>query len=115
MAPLLAKTRKRGIVVAQLKEKSLARFQTRSVGKVRQLLRLLDEISADATLGPAISLHGGTALNLFVLDVPRLSVDLDLNYVASADREVMRAARTGIEAAVAKVGADLGFQVAAAK
>ena len=30
-------------------------------------------------------------LNLFVLDLPRLSVDIDLNYVGSADLEVMLA------------------------
>jgi hypothetical protein len=34
-------------------------------------------------------LKGGTALNLFVLDVPRLSVDIDLNYIGAADRETM--------------------------
>ena len=37
-------------------------------------------------LGTRMALKGGTALNLFVLDFPRLSVDIDLNYVGSSDR-----------------------------
>jgi len=28
-------------------------------------------------------LKGGTALNLFLLDLPRLSVDIDLNYIGA--------------------------------
>ncbi|MCG2795115.1 MAG: nucleotidyl transferase AbiEii/AbiGii toxin family protein [Actinomycetia bacterium] len=32
-------------------------------------------------------LKGGTALNLFYLDMPRLSVDIDLNYIGAAGRE----------------------------
>lgn len=34
-------------------------------------------------------MKGGTALNLFLLDLPRLSVDIDLNYIGSANREQM--------------------------
>jgi hypothetical protein len=33
------------------------------------------------------SLKGGTAINLFIHDVPRLSVDIDLVYLPIADRE----------------------------
>ncbi len=32
------------------------------------------------------ALKGGTAINLFVRDMPRLSVDLDLTYLPIADR-----------------------------
>jgi hypothetical protein len=45
-------------------------------------------------------LKGGTALNLFLLDAPRLSVDIDLNYVGSLDREVMLAERPVVEQAI---------------
>jgi hypothetical protein len=38
-------------------------------------------------------LKGGTALNLFYLDLARLSVDIDLSYVAHIDREAMLADR----------------------
>jgi len=33
------------------------------------------------------ALHGGTAINLFVRNLPRLSVDIDLTYVPIEDRK----------------------------
>jgi hypothetical protein len=48
-------------------------------------------------------LKGGTALNVFVLELPRLSVDIDLNYVGRADREGMLEERPQIEDAVRAV------------
>jgi hypothetical protein len=44
--------------------------------------------------------ESGTALNLFFLDVPRLSVDIDVNYVGQGDLDAMRAARLAFEAAL---------------
>jgi len=35
----------------------------------------------------AFALHGGTAINLFLRDLPRLSVDIDLTYVPIEDRQ----------------------------
>jgi len=34
-----------------------------------------------------LAIHGGTAINLFYFDMPRLSVDIDLTYLPFADRE----------------------------
>lgn len=34
-----------------------------------------------------LALHGGTAINLFVRNMPRLSVDVDLTYIPVEDRE----------------------------
>lgn len=56
-------------------------------------------------------LKGGTALNLFLFDVPRLSVDLDLNYIGAADRETMLSERPGIDQAVTAVCGRLGIRV----
>ena len=36
---------------------------------------------------PCFALKGGTAINLFVRNLPRLSVDIDLAYIPMADRE----------------------------
>ncbi|MCY4161845.1 MAG: nucleotidyl transferase AbiEii/AbiGii toxin family protein [Flavobacteriaceae bacterium] len=33
-----------------------------------------------------LALHGGTAINLFMLDLPRLSIDIDLTYVPLDDK-----------------------------
>jgi predicted nucleotidyltransferase component of viral defense system len=45
--------------------------------QVRLLLRVLPEFS-DVSV---FALKGGTAINLFVQDLPRLSVDLDFAYM----------------------------------
>ena len=48
-------------------------------------------------------LKGGTALNLFVFDLPRLSVDIDLNYVGMQSREGMINERPLVEKALEAV------------
>jgi predicted nucleotidyltransferase component of viral defense system len=35
----------------------------------------------------AFAIHGGTAINLYVLDFPRYSVDIDLTYTQIKPRE----------------------------
>jgi len=45
-------------------------------------------------------LEGGIALNLFVLDFPRLSVDIGLNYIGAPDRETMLRDRPRVEQAL---------------
>jgi hypothetical protein len=59
---------------------------------------------AEAALSGALrairTLKGGTALNLFFRDVPRLSVDIDVNYVGQGDLEAMHAVRPAFEAAL---------------
>jgi predicted nucleotidyltransferase component of viral defense system len=56
-------------------------------------------------------LKGGTALNLFVFDLPRLSVDIDLNYVATPERKAMMADRPKVEQALNAVFSREGFVV----
>ena len=50
--------------------------------QVALLLFVLPEVAKETCL----ALHGGTAINLFVRDMPRLSVDIDLTYVPIEDR-----------------------------
>ena len=44
-------------------------------------VRLLLEVAPEVFREPAFALKGGTAINLFLHDMPRLSVDLDLVYI----------------------------------
>ena len=46
------------------------------------LLQVLPEVAKEE----CFALHGGTAINLFVRDMPRLSVDIDLTYTPIEDR-----------------------------
>jgi len=58
--------------------------------KVYRLLLALDQIMSVPFLRERLVLKGGTALNLFYFDkIPRLSVDIDLNYIGHLDREIM--------------------------
>lgn len=47
------------------------------------LLRVIPHIATEKILG----LKGGTAINLFLRDMPRLSVDIDLTYLPFDNRE----------------------------
>ena len=54
-------------------------------------------------------MKGGTALNLFVFDTPRLSIDIDLNYVGAEDRETMLLERPKLEQTIALIARRLGL------
>lgn len=86
-------------------------FRPETVDKVRRLLIVLDRIAAHPLLKSKVCLHGGTAINLFFLGAPRLSVDIDLNYIGSTDRETMHAERPPLERAIMDIGDELGFRV----
>jgi predicted nucleotidyltransferase component of viral defense system len=51
--------------------------------QVSLLLQVLPEVAKE----PVFALHGGTAINLFIRDMPRLSVDIDLTYIPIEDRK----------------------------
>lgn len=72
-------------------------FQPENVEKVSYLLTALKALNEDDFLKDRLVLKGGTALNLFHFQMPRLSVDIDLNYVGSSDKDVMEADRLEIE------------------
>jgi predicted nucleotidyltransferase component of viral defense system len=61
-------------------------FRPEVLEKVLRLVSLLNALSSSPLVGDRIALKGGTALNLFFLDLPRLSVDIDLNYIGSISR-----------------------------
>lgn len=51
--------------------------------KVELLLRLMPIVMEEGVF----AVHGGTAINLFLMDLPRMSVDIDLTYVPLAGRD----------------------------
>jgi len=86
-------------------------FRPDILEKVAHLLNLLDAIQSHPFLKNKLVLKGGTALNLFFFDVPRLSVDIDLNYVGNVDRGSMIEERPKIEQSVQAVFSREGFTV----
>lgn len=94
-----------------LSESQVTGFRPEGLEKVIQLLNLLERFNSHPFLKGRWVLKGGTALNLFLFDVPRLSVDIDLNYIGSVDRETMLAERPKIEQAVQAVCSREGMSV----
>jgi predicted nucleotidyltransferase component of viral defense system len=58
-------------------------FRAEILEKVFLLMDLLEALFNNRFLRNSLVLKGGTALNLFYLQLPRLSVDIDLNYIGS--------------------------------
>lgn len=94
-----------------VREAAATGFRAEALEKVIRLIELLETVRSHPFLKGRIALKGGTALNLFVFDVPRLSVDIDLNYIGSLDRGTMLAERPKVEQAVQAVCGRLGIQV----
>jgi hypothetical protein len=61
------------------------------------LVRTIPLVAPEASF----ALKGGTAINLFVRDMPRLSVDIDLTYLPIADRAT---SLRGIDAGMRRIG-----------
>jgi len=70
--------------------------------QVRLIFKLLPIIAREN----AFALKGGTAINLFFRDMPRLSVDIDLTYLPIEDRETSLA---GIDRAMDRITENLGL------
>jgi predicted nucleotidyltransferase component of viral defense system len=68
--------------------------------QVALLLTVLPEVAKEK----CFALHGGTAINLFVREIPRLSVDIDLTYIPVEDRQ---ASLKNIAKVLARIKANL--------
>ena len=86
-------------------------FRSDMLEKAIHLLGLLDVMCSHPFLKGKLALKGGTALNLFVFDVPRLSVDIDLNYVGNESREAMLEERPRLEEAIQAVFSREDFSI----
>lgn len=64
--------------------------------KVIRLSNILEFLVSNDDLKGKVVLKGGTAINLTVFDMPRLSVDIDLDYCCNSDKETMMADRAVI-------------------
>ncbi len=86
-------------------------FRPEILEKVMHLMHLLNHFSEDAFLSSRIALKGGTALNLFYFDSPRLSVDIDINYIGSIDREMMLQERLIVMQKIEEICLDNNYQL----
>jgi Nucleotidyl transferase AbiEii toxin, Type IV TA system len=86
-------------------------FDAGNLEKVLRLRELLNEFHKHSFLRGKLVLKGGTALNLFYLGLARLSVDIDLNYIAHIGRDEMLADRADIVKAVDQITTGLGYKL----
>lgn len=86
-------------------------FKEEILEKVWNLIFILNGINAHPYLENRLVLKGGTALNLFFAKLPRLSVDIDLNYIGELDRVSMLKERPKVEEALEAVCKEEGFEM----
>ena len=77
-------------------------FVRDTLEKVCRLVDVLNFFESDNLLADALALKGGTAINLTIFDLPRLSVDIDLDYCKSIDRDEMLADREIVSSKISK-------------
>ena len=86
-------------------------FRAEMLEKVIWLTEVLNEIFDNSFLKQRLVLKGGTALNLFYLNMPRLSVDIDLNYIGSLERSTMLMERQELENILTGICRRLGLNI----
>lgn len=94
-----------------LNEAEISGFRPEILEKVIILMRILDGINKDAYLCERLVLKGGTALNLFYFGLPRLSVDIDLNYIGEINRDIMLKERPKVEERIERICKGLGLSI----
>lgn len=94
-----------------LNESQKTGFRSEILEKVILLIQILELIMAESFLQEKLVLKGGTALNLFYFSLPRLSIDIDLNYIGSVDRKIMLKEREKIESLLTAMCQRAGFIV----
>lgn len=73
-------------------------FTLANIEKVMRLAVVLRDINTMEGLKGKLLLKGGTAINLIIFSMPRLSIDLDLNYSKNISKDDMLKERAGINA-----------------
>lgn len=93
--------------LAQLAEKT--HFLRDNLEKVLRLTDVLQFIANNSKFNHCLVLKGGTAINLTVFMMPRLSVDIDLDFHSDCTREEMLESRSAINAELQAYMASQGY------
>lgn len=79
--------------------------------KVCRLADVLAFMQKDPILSDSLALKGGTAINLTIFNLPRLSVDIDLDFTKALEREAMQEERKKIIDHIQKHMASIGYKL----
>lgn len=79
--------------------------------KVCRLTDVLEFFQNDALLSNSLALKGGTAINLTIFNLPRLSVDIDLDFTQNIPRDEMLIVRKQITEKISKYMTARGYHL----
>jgi len=77
--------------------------------KILRLIDVLEFLNQDIFLKQRLALKGGTAINLLEFNLPRLSVDIDLDYTINSNVNKMKKDREKISAMIFKFMEQQGY------
>lgn len=80
--------------------------------KVMRLVEILNYFHDSPLLSKSLALKGGTAINFTVFQLPRLSVDIDLDFTADCSREMMLSIRQEVNAEILRYMESEGYHIA---
>lgn len=86
-------------------------FLRDNLEKVLRLSDILQHMNTNSLLYNHLALKGGTAINMVVFNLPRLSVDIDLDFTKHCLREEMLVLRSQINNDILKYMASQGYQL----
>jgi len=75
-------------------------FVRDTLEKVTRIADILEYLNTSPVLKEGLALKGGTAINLTIFNLPRLSVDIDLDYLITNSREEMLKSRESINSII---------------
>ena len=90
------------------KELKVVRDTLEKVCRLQEILRFFD---SSELLRTHLALKGGTAINLLFFNLPRLSVDIDLDFCQNISREEMLERREKINSLISKYMAAEGYSL----
>ena len=79
--------------------------------KMNRLAEILQFVNSDQELSPLLALKGGTAINLAVFNLPRLSVDIDFDFAENLAKEETAAKRERINVLLGRYMASEGYAI----
>lgn len=84
-------------------------FVRDTLEKVIRLADILEYLNTNPILKDTLALKGGTAINLTIFNLPRLSVDIDMDYLITDNKEEMLKSREVIKSTIERFMVSYGY------
>lgn len=86
-------------------------FVRDTLEKVYRLTDILEYLNRNLLLRESLALKGGTAINLTIFNLPRLSIDIDLDYAKPDSLPEMQVGRADVSQSILKHIGALGYSL----